>query len=200
MCYLSLWGSSVITSFSNLPDDLRDTLINLLLNYSTRFLGDDATRSDLPLQHDFFLPANIAQLHSAVELRPTVAHLVEVLAQRQPLFQMFDHFLFFISNGLASDVAKIQTKALKAAQEIIAADPSVLHNSKFKNVVLSKLNDPSVSVRDAALELFTKHMLENQPVVREYYGTLAGMVSVSCSWVYSCDVTRPHVLNVFRAG
>ncbi|KAJ3055802.1 Sister chromatid cohesion protein 2 [Rhizophlyctis rosea] len=193
MYYFSCWGGSLIPpAFLNLPEGLRDSLMRLLLDYCLRLLGEDVNRSNLLLQHDFFLPPNAAQLHSAIDLRPTVGHLIEVLAPRQPFFKMFEHFLHLISTGLMSDVAKIQTKALKATQEIIAADPTVLNNERFKTVVLSRLHNSSVSVRDAAVELVTKHLLENQEVVREYYKELAGMI-----WDEGTSV-RKRVIKLLR--
>ncbi|KAJ3034446.1 Sister chromatid cohesion protein 2 [Rhizophlyctis rosea] len=172
--YLASWaGSSVPTSFHEFPESSRDIVAKSLTSLCARIRGEEAKDVEAALQTEFFLPPNAAQINPFADLRPTIALLVNALSQRQQLFSMFDTFVAIISRkGLTSDVVAIRTKALKAMQEIIAAEPAILKDARFKSMVLERLNDHSASVRDVVIEIVGKHMLGSRDLVLEYYGGL----------------------------
>ncbi|KAJ3284338.1 Sister chromatid cohesion protein 2 [Borealophlyctis nickersoniae] len=80
------------------------------------------------------------------------------------------------SLALDSDVVAIRTKALKALQEIITADPTVLTAGNVKKIIFARLMDHSTSVRDAAIELVGKYLAGSADMAREYYPVISDRV------------------------
>lgn len=102
--------------------------------------------------------------------------IVEGLLSKQNMNAAFEKYLMRVAASLESDVVIMRSKALKALQEIVLANPSCLKNGMIHSMIEVRLMDPSASVRDAAVELLGKIMSAQkmgQEIVNEYYSMLS---------------------------
>ena len=73
----------------------------------------------------------------------------------------------------------LRTKALKALSLIAAVDADILAQPVVRSAFESRMNDPSPAVRDAAVDLVGKYVVERPGLAVEYYPQIALRVSVS---------------------
>jgi cohesin loading factor subunit SCC2 len=88
----------------------------------------------------------------------------------------------------------MRTKALRSLGQIVTSDPSILaavrHNPRVSSHLLTRsqnnvraaiethLLDSSPAVRDAAVELIGKYMIDSPAVAEEYYPKIADRIAV----------------------
>ncbi|KAJ3092676.1 hypothetical protein HK102_004409 [Quaeritorhiza haematococci] len=207
--FVSAWGyslgSAAASSNRKYSGALRDIVKNMILEYCDVIISDargpylsipESVASDSmfgPLSHPLLSP---------LDTRPTIHHLVEILATRQALYQSVGTFLSRISAALDSEFVNVRTRALKALQEVIASDPKVVllgskteldadefgfgsgvGNVNIQKALAMKLHDTSTSVRDAAVEVVSKIILGTtggvvlstalrNELIKEYFPTL----------------------------
>jgi cohesin loading factor subunit SCC2 len=73
----------------------------------------------------------------------------------------------------------LRTKALKALSLIAAVDADILAQPAVRAAFESRMSDPSPAVRDAAVDLVGKYVVERPELAVEYYPQIALRVSVS---------------------
>jgi cohesin loading factor subunit SCC2 len=62
-----------------------------------------------------------------------------------------------------------RTKALRALGQIIVADPDILSLTNVQQQVALRVSDPSAAVREAAIELVSKHIASDPVLGQKYY-------------------------------
>lgn len=74
-----------------------------------------------------------------------------------PLSRAFNRILMILLNSTDSEQAMVRSKGLKSFILLLDTDPTILDRGKnVIRIVLSRSNDPSIAVRDAALGLIEK--------------------------------------------
>jgi len=81
------------------------------------------------------------------------------LASRHPLFRNFSNFLRQLLNVLVESHATLRSKCMKAINTIVESDPTLLEDTQVRDAVQCRLMDPSILVRDSAVELVGKFAL-----------------------------------------
>ena len=70
-----------------------------------------------------------------------------------------------------------RTKALRALGQIILVDPDILSITNVQQQVGLRISDPSPAVREAAIELVSKHIASDPVLGKSYYGLMKGRIN-----------------------
>lgn len=106
-----------------------------------------------------------------------IDQLSEQIGTTQSLKNAFDPILNVIIHALDAPPVFVRTKALRALSQILTVDANVLSNPNVRHAIESHLLDSSPQVRDAAVELIGKYMLDSPAVAAEYYQKIAERIA-----------------------
>jgi cohesin loading factor subunit SCC2 len=120
--------------------------------------------------------------------------LSEEVGSVQSLKSLFLPILNVVLVALDAPPVFMRTKALRALGQIVTSDPSILSMVRLPRLTVSHPNpvpqsnvrsaieihllDHSTAVRDAAVDLIGKYMIDSPVVAREYYPRVAERVAV----------------------
>lgn len=123
-----------------------------------------------------------------------VDNLSEQIGAIQVLKHAFDPILNVILSALDAPPVFVRTKALRALSHILTVDHSVLSNvgilfviiapvltisqTNVRRAIESHLLDSSPQVREAAVELIGKYMVDSPSVAGDYYQKIAERIAV----------------------
>ncbi|KAF9541997.1 Sister chromatid cohesion protein 2 [Mortierella hygrophila] len=99
------------------------------------------------------------------------------LTSRQQLFLSFDMMLSRILMALEGGAITLRAKSLRALSLIVTGDYAVLSQLNVRRTIALRLQDQSPSVRDAALELVGKYMLQDAAIRKAYYDIVSDRIS-----------------------
>ncbi|KAJ7903762.1 hypothetical protein B0H14DRAFT_2666173 [Mycena olivaceomarginata] len=102
-----------------------------------------------------------------------IDRVAEEIGTIQLLRNSFQPILNIILVALDAPAIFMRTKALRALGQIVTSDPSVLAETNVRRAIESHLLDNSPAVRDAAVELIGKYMIESPEVAGDYYHKIA---------------------------
>ncbi|KAF4617468.1 hypothetical protein D9613_005695 [Agrocybe pediades] len=102
-----------------------------------------------------------------------VDSLSEEIGTIQSLRNSFNPILSIIVIALDAPAIFMRTKALKALGQIVTSDATILSNPNVRRGIESHLLDSSPAVRDAAVELIGKYMIDSPEVAGDYYQKIA---------------------------
>jgi len=112
-------------------------------------------------------------------VRKSIIRNSAYLTSRQSLFLSFDMLLSRILVTLESGAITLRAKSLKALSLIVIGDYGVLSQQNVRKTVALRLQDQSSSVRDAAVEMVGKYMVQDAKIRRAYYDIVTDRISVS---------------------
>ncbi|KAG1743247.1 uncharacterized protein EDB91DRAFT_1126495 [Suillus paluster] len=95
----------------------------------------------------------------------------------QTLRNSFGPILNIVLLALDAPAVFMRTKALRALGQIVNSDSSILAAPNVRRAIESHLLDSSPAVRDAAVELIGKYMIESPEVVGDYYAKIADRIA-----------------------
>ncbi|KAG6812718.1 radiation sensitive protein rad9 [Tricholoma furcatifolium] len=107
-----------------------------------------------------------------------IDRLAEEVGTVQSLRNSFQPILTIILNSLDAPPIFMRTKALRALGQIVTSDASILTQSNVRRSIESHLLDSSPAVRDAAVELIGKYMVDSPEVAGDYYQKIADRIAV----------------------
>ncbi|KAF9190052.1 Sister chromatid cohesion protein 2 [Haplosporangium sp. Z 767] len=99
------------------------------------------------------------------------------LTSRQQLFLSFDMLLSRILMALEGDAITLRAKSLKALSLIVTGDYAVLAQQNVRKTIALRLQDQSPTVRDAAIDLVGKYMLQDATIRKAYYEIVSDRIS-----------------------
>ncbi|KAG0278785.1 Sister chromatid cohesion protein 2 [Linnemannia exigua] len=99
------------------------------------------------------------------------------LTSRQQLFLSFDMMLSRILMTLEGGAITLRAKSLRALSLIVTGDYAVLSQLNVRRTIALRLQDQSPSVRDAAIELVGKYMLQDAAIRKAYYEIVSDRIS-----------------------
>ncbi|KAJ7070155.1 hypothetical protein C8F01DRAFT_1364201 [Mycena amicta] len=97
----------------------------------------------------------------------------EAIGTIQTLKNSFHPILNVILGALDAPPIFMRTKALRALGQIVTSDPTILGEANVRRAIESHLLDSSSAVRDAAVELIGKYMIDSPEVAGNYYTKIA---------------------------
>ncbi|EIN12396.1 hypothetical protein PUNSTDRAFT_118258 [Punctularia strigosozonata HHB-11173 SS5] len=106
-----------------------------------------------------------------------IDRLAEEIGTLQSLRNSFNPVLNVILAALDAPPVFMRTKALRALGQIVTSDPSVLSMANVRRAIEDHLSDSSPAVRDAAVELIGKYMVDSPEVAGDYYQKIADRVA-----------------------
>ncbi|KAL1664712.1 hypothetical protein GGF50DRAFT_101537 [Schizophyllum commune] len=106
-----------------------------------------------------------------------IDRLAEEIGTIQHLPRSFQPILNVVLKALNATATTVRTKALRALAQIISSDPSILSLDDVRRAIEGHLLDSSPSVRDAAVELIGKYMVESPEVAGKYYAKIADRIA-----------------------
>ncbi|KAJ7134305.1 hypothetical protein C8R44DRAFT_770123 [Mycena epipterygia] len=102
-----------------------------------------------------------------------IDRLAEEIGTIQTLKNSFQPILNIILVALDAPPIFMRTKALRALGQIVTSDPTILAEPNVRRAIESHLLDSSPAVRDAAVELIGKYMVDSPEVAGDYYNKIA---------------------------
>ncbi|KIP08264.1 hypothetical protein PHLGIDRAFT_127100 [Phlebiopsis gigantea 11061_1 CR5-6] len=103
--------------------------------------------------------------------------LAETVGITQGLRHYFNPILNVILQSLDAPPVFMRTKALKALGQILSSDPTILGQENVRRAIESHLLDSSPAVRDAAVELIGKYVVESPHLAGNYYNQIAERIA-----------------------
>jgi len=99
------------------------------------------------------------------------------LLTRSSLFQSYDGMISRILRSMCEKQPTFRTKALRALGQIIVVDPDILSLTNVQQQVALRISDPSPGVREAAIELVSKHIASDPVLGKKYYEVIRGRIN-----------------------
>ncbi|KAH8077046.1 hypothetical protein BXZ70DRAFT_709469 [Cristinia sonorae] len=121
--------------------------------------------------------SDIFDLGSTQEEILRIDALSEEIGMIQTLKNTFTPILNVVLSALEAPPVFMRTKALKALGQIITSDASVLSTPNVRAAIEGHLLDSSPAVRDAAVELIGKYMIDSPEVAGRYYSKIAERIA-----------------------
>ncbi|KAF9457433.1 hypothetical protein BDZ94DRAFT_1326256 [Collybia nuda] len=106
-----------------------------------------------------------------------IDRLAEEIGTVQSLRNSFHPILNIILAALDAPPIFMRTKALRALGQIVTSDATILSTSNVRRAIESHLLDSSPAVRDAAVELIGKYMIDSPEVAGDYYQKIADRIA-----------------------
>ncbi|KAI0064180.1 hypothetical protein BV25DRAFT_1934347 [Artomyces pyxidatus] len=106
-----------------------------------------------------------------------VDRLAEEIGIVQDLKNSYHPILNVILLALDAPPVFMRTKALRALGQIVTSDPTILSAANVRRGIESHLLDSSPAVRDAAVELIGKYMIDSPEVAGDYYQKIADRIA-----------------------
>ncbi|KAF8939051.1 Sister chromatid cohesion protein 2 [Dissophora ornata] len=110
-------------------------------------------------------------------VRKVAYHSATYLTARQQLFLSFDMLLSRILVALGGNAVSLRAKSLKALSLIVTGDCTVLAQQNVRKTIALRLQDQSPAVRDAAIDLVGKYMLQDDSIRTAYYDIVSDRIS-----------------------
>ncbi|CAK5269895.1 unnamed protein product [Mycena citricolor] len=114
-----------------------------------------------------------------------IDRLSEEIGSIQTLRNSFQPILNVILSALDAPAIFMRTKALRALGQIVMSDPTILGEASVRRGIERPLLDSSSAVRDAAVELIGKYMIDWPQVAGDYYTKIADRIAVSDTFIAS---------------
>ncbi|WVQ94119.1 hypothetical protein IAU59_001197 [Kwoniella sp. CBS 9459] len=103
-----------------------------------------------------------------------VATQASIAASRgRPLQSAVDPILFALLGVMDNPAVGLRSKALRGIGAVLIVDPEVLGSPQIQQALEDRLADPSPAVRDAAVELIGKYIVQRPKLAAEYYPHIA---------------------------
>lgn len=112
--------------------------------------------------------ANFRSSHNHLDYEQATL-VTRYLASSRSFSKSFDAYLSQILRVLNESAVAIRTKAMKSLSAVISADPSILSRDDMQKGVHAKFVDVSTSVREAAIELIGRFVLNKPDLILQYY-------------------------------
>lgn len=106
-----------------------------------------------------------------------IDRLAEEISIVQDLRNSYQPILNVTLLALDAPPVFVRTKALRALGQIVTSDPTILTAANVRRGIESHLLDSSPAVRDAAVELIGKYMIESPEVAGDYYQKIADRIA-----------------------
>ncbi|KAF5376813.1 hypothetical protein D9757_008902 [Collybiopsis confluens] len=97
--------------------------------------------------------------------------------QGNSLKNAFMPMLTVTLHALDAPIIFMRTKALKALGQVITSDPNILAMPNVRKGIENHLLDSSPAVRDAAVELIGKYMIDSPDVAADYYPKISERIA-----------------------
>ncbi|KAG6919647.1 hypothetical protein DXG01_003511 [Tephrocybe rancida] len=127
-----------------------------------------------------------------------VDRLAEEVGTVQSLRNSFQPILTIILMALDAPPIFMRTKALRALGQIVTSDASILATANVRRSIESHLLDSSPAVRDAAVELIGKYMVDSPEVAGDYYQKIADRIAADFSKDTGLGV-RKRVIKLLKS-
>ncbi|KAI0290109.1 hypothetical protein B0F90DRAFT_1654815 [Multifurca ochricompacta] len=122
-----------------------------------------------------------------------IDRLAEEIGIVQDLRSSYQPILNVTLLALDAPPVFVRTKALRALGQIVTSDPTILTSANVRRGIESHLLDSSPAVRDAAVELIGKYVIESPEVAGDYYQKIADRIADTGLGV------RKRVIKLLRA-
>lgn len=106
-----------------------------------------------------------------------IDRLSEEIGICQSLRNSFNPILAVVLQALDAPPVFMRTKALKALGQIVTSDPSILSAPNVRRGIEDHLLDSSPAVRDAAVELIGKYIVDSPKFAADYYQKIADRIA-----------------------
>ncbi|KAH7925870.1 hypothetical protein BV22DRAFT_1088167 [Leucogyrophana mollusca] len=170
------WGQELAVAFKQLYDDLQtreDKETKPPSSIKVSFCDKlKSTLRDVWKDHS----TDVFDMGTQEEIA-RIDQLAEDIGTVQGLRSSFGPILNVILLALDAPPVFMRTKALRALGQIVTSDSSILSAPNVRRAIESHLLDSSPAVRDAAVELIGKYMIDSPEVAGDYYHKIAERIA-----------------------
>ncbi|XP_032230599.2 nipped-B-like protein B isoform X2 [Nematostella vectensis] len=171
--YIAQWVRDTQVDIERLmraPTDLPSDGPDLNSSFMTGIESLQKLEEEKKLLHDLLDDrlTDIRSSHNQISLEKALL-MSRYLGSSRSFSRSFDNYLGQILRILNENVVAIRTKAMKALSAVVCADPSILSREDMQNGVHNRLVDMSTSVREAAVELIGRFVLNKPELIHQYY-------------------------------
>ncbi|KAL1405358.1 Sister chromatid cohesion protein 2 [Vanrija albida] len=99
------------------------------------------------------------------------------ISRTRPLQGAFEPLLRGLSIAMNSTVVGLRSKAIRGLGSVVVADPDLLSQDSVRNALELGLSDSSPQVRDAAVDLVGKYVVQRSNLAVEYYPLIAERIT-----------------------
>ncbi|TIB73905.1 hypothetical protein E3Q23_02817 [Wallemia mellicola] len=117
------------------------------------------------IEDDYDLDAISRDRQNMDELENTALQLTSL----SPLQKMQDVVLYVIIQSFTSKSVSVRARAVKALGLAIMSDNTLLNDIRIQNCIGSRVKDVASSVRDAALDVLSKHLTIDSGFANDYF-------------------------------
>ncbi|KAF6755969.1 protein rad9 [Ephemerocybe angulata] len=125
-----------------------------------------------------------------------IDRLAEEIGTIQGLKNSFHPILNVILAALDAPAIFMRTKALRALGQIVMSDATILSAPNVRRGIESHLLDSSPAVRDAAVELIGKYIIDSPEVAGDYYQKVADRMADTDDTARKIDTSTRLVLRM----
>lgn len=125
----------------------------------------------------FIVVTSDGSYRSSQEDVAKIDRLSEEIGTCQNLRNSFNPILTVVLQALDAPPVFMRTKALKALGQIVTSDPSILSAPNVRRGIETHLLDSSPAVRDAAVELIGKYIVDSPKFASDYYQRIADRIA-----------------------
>ncbi|KAI0292379.1 sister chromatid cohesion C-terminus-domain-containing protein [Russula brevipes] len=184
------WGQEVAialkqcnTSLRLRDDDFEDARPSLPFGHKVKSALRDVWKETATDVFNIGSPEEVARID----------RLAEEIGIVQDLRNSYQPILNVTLLALDAPPVFVRTKALRALGQIVTSDPTILIAANVRRGIESHLLDSSPAVRDAAVELIGKYVIESPEVAGDYYQKIADRIADTGLGV------RKRVIKLLRA-
>lgn len=99
------------------------------------------------------------------------------LSRSNPMQEAFKMLLHALTQYMDSSAVTQRSKALRGLTQVVLADPDILIDANVRLAIEDRLADASPSVRDAAVELIGKYVVQRSELAVTYFPHLSARVT-----------------------
>ncbi|WVQ82810.1 hypothetical protein IAT38_004942 [Cryptococcus sp. DSM 104549] len=103
----------------------------------------------------------------------TAAQASIAVSRGRSLQSAIDPILIALLSSMDNTIVAVRTKALRGVASVVMVDPDVLGLPQIRQALEERLSDASPAVRDAAVELVGKYLVQKPKLAMEYYPHIA---------------------------
>ncbi|KAH8915687.1 ARM repeat-containing protein [Atractiella rhizophila] len=165
------WKASSSMLETYLPEDQNCSEEFIKAQSLNKMLQEEFERFwDLPDEKDPFGPTDSDEDDRLQDIVDRISQIQGVRLLKDPLL---DHVL----QASDSTVVTFRTKALRALAQIVAVDPELFVQPNVRKTIESRVKDSSPAVRDAAIELVGKYIVQKPELSQQYLALISERIA-----------------------
>lgn len=172
-------ANSLLERLAAEPDEAATRESMQAIVQSLRIAAHDAWSGDSGNVFDAaYVDLNLAQLtDSGSNQLEDAMEASLAISRSNPMQDAFKMLLYALTQYMDASVVAQRSKALRGLSLVVVADPETLADANVRMAIEDRLADSSPSVRDAAVDLIGKYVVQRSELAVQYFPHLSARVT-----------------------